>query len=184
MSTSREAEICRLLGVGAGAAIEPDGSALLRRIPETARELTGAQFAALGIFNQRRDGLESFLTAGLADGSHHAIGRLPRGRGVLGAIVEGRRPLRLDEVARDPASYGFPGSHPVMRTFLGAPVLVGAEVRGSLYMAEKDDGGFTEADEEAAVLLAEWAAIAIDRPRTPRHEAPVTSRPPTPSPAP
>src|SRR5205085_11865922 len=37
---------------------------------------------------------------------------------------------------------------------------------GNLYMAEKDGGGgFTEEDEEAAVALAQWAAVAIDNAR-------------------
>jgi signal transduction histidine kinase len=38
-------------------------------------------------------------------------------------------------------------------------------VWGNLYLAEKAEGEFTQADEEAAVILAEWAAIAIENAR-------------------
>ena len=53
-----------------------------------------------------------------------------------------------------------------METFLGVPVTVRDEVWGNLYLTEKAGGGpFTDADEESAVILADWAAIAIDNAR-------------------
>ena len=52
-----------------------------------------------------------------------------------------------------------------MTTFLGVPVLIRGEAWGNLYLTEKDDGPFTEADEEATVLLAAWAGIAIENAR-------------------
>ena len=46
------------------------------------------------------------------------------------------------------------------------PVTVREEVWGNLYLTEKDGGApFTEADEESAIILADWAAIAIDNAR-------------------
>jgi signal transduction histidine kinase len=39
--------------------------------------------------------------------------------------------------------------------------VIRGEVWGNLYLTEKSDGEFTESDEEAAVVLADWAAIAI-----------------------
>ena len=54
-----------------------------------------------------------------------------------------------------------------MTTFLGVPVKVRGDVYGNLYLTEK--GGseeFTEEDEELLVILAEWAAIAIDNARS------------------
>jgi hypothetical protein len=53
------------------------------------------------------------------DATHEAIGDLPRGRGVLGALIDNPQPLRLREVGQHPSSYGFPAGHPVMRSFLG-----------------------------------------------------------------
>lgn len=54
-------------------------------------------------------------------------------------------------------------NHPEMRTFLGVPIVVRGEGWGNLYLTEKEGGGeFTDEDEEAVVILAQWAATAID----------------------
>ena len=99
------------------------------------------------------------------EATHRAIGDLPRGRGVLGVLIEHPQPLRLADVGDHPRSYGFPTGHPVMRGFLGVPISVRGQTWGNLYLAEKQHGDFTEKDEEAAVILADWAAVAIDNAR-------------------
>ncbi len=144
---------------------ELDLEVVLDRVLQTAREITGARYAALGILNERRTELEQFLTSGVAEETQRAIGDLPRGRGVLGALIEHPRPLRLTDVGRHHSSYGFPAGHPVMRSFLGVPILIRGVAWGNLYLTEKQDGEFSEQDEEAAVILADWAAIAIDNAR-------------------
>ncbi len=155
----------RLLDVGYTLTTELDQRVVLDRVLETAREITGARYAAVGILNERRTELAQFLTSGVDDATHHAIGDLPRGRGVLGALIEKPQPLRLGDVGQHPTSYGFPAGHPVMRGFLGVPVVIRGHVWGNLYLTEKDEGEFTEADEEAAVILARWASIAIENAR-------------------
>lgn len=126
----------RLLEVGRSLVSELDPDALLDRILATASELTGARYAALGILDEHRRELEQFLTRGIDDETFRAIGDLPRGRGVLGVLIDDPRPLRLSDVARHPRSYGFPAEHPPMRSFLGVPVLVRGEVWGNLYLTE------------------------------------------------
>ena len=50
-----------------------------------------------------------------------------------------------------------------MDTFLGAPVMVGGEPFGNIYVTEKAGGGdFSDDDEEALVWLAAFAGLAID----------------------
>jgi signal transduction histidine kinase len=144
---------------------ELDERVVLDRVLEMAREITGARYAALGILNERHTELEQFLTAGVDEATHRAIGDLPRGRGVLGELIEHPQPLRLADVSQHPSSYGFPAGHPVMHSFLGVPVMIRGQVWGNLYLTEKAEGEFTEADEEAAVILAERAAIAIENTR-------------------
>ena len=151
----------RLLEVGRSLVAELDLDAVLDRVLEAAREITGAQYAALGILNERRTELAQFLTAGVDHATRLAIGDLPRGRGVLGVLIENPTPLRLADVGDHPRSYGFPTGHPVMRAFLGVPISIRGETWGNLYLAEKRDGEFTAEDEEAAVILADWAAVAI-----------------------
>jgi signal transduction histidine kinase len=165
-ASSDEPWIRRLLDVGRGLTTELDTEVVLDRVLETARDVTDARYAALGILNEQHTELEQFLTSGVDEQTHRAIGDLPRGRGVLGALIEHPQPLRLSDVGQHPSSYGFPAGHPVMRSFLGVPVVIRGQVWGNLYLAEKAEGDFTEADEEAAVVLADWTAIAIVNART------------------
>jgi signal transduction histidine kinase len=158
--------IRRLLDVGRALVAELDPEAVLDRILEEAREITGAQYAALGVMNEERSELERFKTVGVDDATHRAIGELPHGRGVLGVLIEDPRPLRLPDVGRHPQSYGFPPGHPPMHGFLGVPIVIRGEAWGNLYLTEKRGGGeFTVADEEAAVVLADWAGTAIENAR-------------------
>jgi signal transduction histidine kinase len=158
--------LVRLIDVGRGLMGELDLETLLRRILAVARELTGCRYAALGILDERREGLERFLTLGIDQEEHAAIGDLPQGRGVLGELIRHPEPLRLEDVSNHPRSYGFPLGHPDMRTFLGVPILVRGEAWGNLYLTEKVGGDpFSAADEEALVVLGDWAAIAIENAR-------------------
>jgi signal transduction histidine kinase len=163
---SEHERVRRLLDVGRSLVEELDTETVLQRILEEARETTGARYVALGILNKERTELERFVTSGIDTATRLAIGDLPRGRGVLGVLIEDPRPLRLSDVGLHPHSYGFPSAHPVMRSFLGVPILVRGQAWGNLYLTEKQGGGeFTEADEEAAVVLAQWTATAIENAR-------------------
>jgi signal transduction histidine kinase len=155
----------RLIDAGGFIVSELDLDAVLGRVLDTARELTAARYAAVGVLNQQRTELERFVPRGIDEAGVRAIGELPRGRGVLGVLIADPRPLRLGSVGEHPSSYGFPASHPPMETFLGVPVLIRGEVWGDLYLTEKTDGEFDEADEDAAVVLAPWAGIAVDNAR-------------------
>jgi len=156
----------RLLDAGRGLLSDLDVGLILDRLLELARELTGARYAALGILDERRTELEQFLTVGVDQDTHRAIGDLPRGRGILGVLIEEPQPLRLHDVGAHPKSYGFPPGHPEMRTFLGVPVTIRGEAWGNLYLTEKEGGeDFDEADEASVIVLADWAAIAIENAR-------------------
>jgi signal transduction histidine kinase len=156
----------RLLEVGRSLVAELDPEVLLGRVAEAARDLTGARYAALGVLDAEKRGLERFIFRGIDEEARRRIGPLPRGRGVLGELITDPRPLRLDDVSAHPRSYGFPAGHPPMRTFLGVPVLVRGEAWGNLYLTEKAGGQpFTEVDERLVVVLAEWAAIAVENAR-------------------
>ncbi len=136
------------------------------RVLLSARALTGARYAALGMLDPSGTELDRFITIGIGDDARAEIGELPRGRGVLGELIRHPVPLRLAEVGRHPRSYGFPLGHPEMHSFLGVPILAGGVAFGSLYLTEKAGGGeFTDADEESVSTLARFAGIAIDHAR-------------------
>jgi signal transduction histidine kinase len=154
--------------VDAGIALSSELSldALLQRLVETAAELTGARYAALGVIDQAGQGLERFVTTGIDAETYAAIGDLPRGRGLLGVLIREARTLRLQDLADDPRSVGFPRHHPPMRTFLGVPILLRGVAYGNLYLTEKEAGeDFTAEDEELTQLLAAQAAVAIENAR-------------------
>jgi signal transduction histidine kinase len=158
--------LARLLEVGRGLMAELQPEAVLDRLLATAAELTGARYAALGVLDADRVELARFITRGIDDETHRAIGDLPRGRGILGVLIREPKPLRLEDVTLDPRSYGFPIHHPPMHTFLGVPVTIRGEAWGNLYLTEKAGGEqFDEADEAAVTVLADWAAIAIENAR-------------------
>ncbi|HEY3576710.1 MAG TPA: GAF domain-containing protein [Gaiellaceae bacterium] len=161
-----EARLRALFEAGLAVSSELSLEALLRRLVETAAELTGARYAALGVIDATGSQLEQFVTHGVDADTHAAIGSLPRGRGILGVLISDAKPLRLQDLGEDPRSVGFPPGHPPMRGFLGVPILLRGVAYGNLYLTEKEAGEeFTEEDEELVTLLAGQAAVAIENAR-------------------
>ena len=138
--------------------------AVLPRIVEAARDLVGARYAALGVISPT-GGLSEFVHTGMRPEAVERIGHLPEGKGLLGALIDDPRPIRLHRIADDPRSSGFPPRHPPMDGFLGVPIRVRDEIFGNLYLTESTKGGFTAEDEELTRALAATAAVAIDNAR-------------------
>src|SRR5436305_6141412 len=111
----REERLRALLVAGTEIASELSLEVLLQRLVATAAELTDARYAALGVIDRSGQQLERFLTTGIDADTHRAIGDLPRGRGILGALITEATPLRLHDLADDARSVGFPANHPPMR---------------------------------------------------------------------
>jgi signal transduction histidine kinase len=164
-STLDRDRLRRLIEAGRSVVSERELEGIFARLLDVARELTGARYAAIGVLDAAREGLADFITAGIDPKAHSIIGDLPRGRGVLGMLISHPVPLRMADVGAHVRSYGFPPGHPAMRSFLGVPILIRGEAWGNLYLTDKDDGDFDEADEESAVVLASWAAIAVENAR-------------------
>jgi signal transduction histidine kinase len=156
-----------LLDVVLGLASDLSTTSVLQHIVEAAAELAHARYAALGVLGGD-DGrlLREFITFGISDEERAAIGDLPRGRGLLGLLIDEPHAVRSDTIARHPRSFGFPPNHPPMRTFLGVPVRIRDKVFGNLYLTEKQGGGeFTAEDEGIVEALAAAAGIIIENAR-------------------
>lgn len=137
---------------------------VLQRIVDVAVELVGADYGALGVI--AADGsLERFFHAGMTADDAEAIGRWPQGRGLLGAVIDDPRPIRLAHISDDPRSSGFPPGHPAMDSFLGVPVRVRGDVFGNLYLTGRSGAEFTADDEELVLALASTAGFAIENAR-------------------
>lgn len=150
-----------LLEAGIALSSERSLEGLLQRIVELAAEITGARYGALGILGPEGRVIE-LVTAGLSDEERAAIGPLPTGRGIVGALITGARPLRLRRISDDPRAAGFPPHHPRMTSFLGVPVTAGGRAFGNLYLTNKVGAEeFTAQDERNLLILAAQAGVAI-----------------------
>jgi signal transduction histidine kinase len=137
---------------------------VLRRIVEIGLELINARYGAMGVIGDGRR-LEQFIHVGIDDVTAARIGHLPEGKGLLGALIDDPRPVRLQTIAADARSSGFPDHHPPMDSFLGVPIRVRDEVFGNLYLTDSLNGTFSADDEELAQALAATAGIAIENAR-------------------
>lgn len=142
-----------------------DLEVVLRRIVESAMALVNARYGALGVIAPDGNGLERFIHVGVDSATVAQIGHLPSGKGLLGAVIDDRAPIRLAHVTDDPRSVGFPAHHPTMDSFLGVPVRVGDQVYGNLYLTQGERGPFGPDDEDLVVALAATAGIAIENAR-------------------
>jgi two-component system, NarL family, sensor histidine kinase DevS len=166
VSTQESSRLRTLVETGLAISSDLSLDSVLQRIVEAAALVTGARYAALGVIDPTGTSLERFVTHGIDDETRGVIGDLPRGRGILGALITDARTLRLHELAEDPRSVGFPPGHPPMKTFLGTPIVLRGNAYGNLYLTEKEGGvDFDEEDEELVSLLSAQAAVAIENAR-------------------
>ena len=139
---------------------------VLQRLVDSARELAGARYAALGIPDDA-GGFRRFLVSGMSDELIASMGPLPRTHGMLGAMLRTREPYLTEDIHDDPRFRGWwPDQHPDMRSFLGVPIVERDHVIGAFYLTEKLDGRrFDDVDRELIELLAAHASIAITNAR-------------------
>jgi signal transduction histidine kinase len=151
-----------VLAVAAGLSVDE----VLQRLVDSARELAGAKYAALGL-PDGEGGFRRFLTSGMSDELIASLGPLPRQHGVLGAMLDTREANRARDIHEHPRFRGWwPARHPDMRSFLGVPIVSADGVIGAFYLTEKLGArDFGDQDAEVIQLLAAHAAIAITNAR-------------------
>lgn len=138
---------------------------VLQQISDSARDLVDAQYAAIGVPNAEGY-LETFVHSGMPTALAEKIPSLPQGHGLLGALINEERPIRIPRIGDDPRSVGFPMHHPPMESFLGVPVVAGDRVLGNLYLTNKlNEVEFSESDQDLVEMLAAHVAIAIQNAR-------------------
>jgi signal transduction histidine kinase len=151
-----------VLAIAAEREVEP----MLRRLVRSARELSGARYAALGI-PDGQGAFAQFITAGMSDELIAAMGPLPRTHGLLGAMLESPASYRTSDIRQDPRFRGWwPRAHPQMRSFLGVPIVARGSVIAAFYVTDKEGADeFDEADQRVIEMLAAHAAVAIENAR-------------------
>jgi signal transduction histidine kinase len=151
-----------VLAIAAEREVEP----MLRRLVRSARELSGARFAALGI-PDGQGAFAQFITTGMSDELIAAMGPLPRTHGLLGAMLESPESYRTADIRQDPRFRGWwPRAHPQMRSFLGVPIVARNGIVGAFYLTDKIGASEFAADDQRLIeMLAVHAAIAIEKTR-------------------
>src|SRR5215207_10558201 len=79
---------------------------VLQQLVESARELGGARYAALGIPDDA-GGFRRFLVSGMSDELIARLGPLPRTHGLLGAMLRAPAPVRTEDLQRHPRFTGW-----------------------------------------------------------------------------
>jgi signal transduction histidine kinase len=142
----------------------------LDRIVAAATHLSHAKYGALGILNAEGN-VEEFLHFGMDPEDVAKMDHPPRGRGILGLLISHPHSVRLDDLSKHPASFGFPEGHPPMKSFLGVPVRVRGVIFGNLYLTEKQGSAeFTQEDEDLVTMLAAAAGLAIENAKVSTQE--------------
>jgi signal transduction histidine kinase len=151
---------------------EHDLTAVLQKVVDLSRALLNAKYGALGILDEDGSTIAQLITSGLSSTSRARMDRFPRTHGLLGVPIVEHRSIRVDSIAADPRSRGFPSNHPTMTSFLGVPLISKGRVFGNLYLADKVPDltsgkrgqtlAFTQEDQEILEMFANQAATAIE----------------------
>ncbi len=160
-----EKRLQKLVHANGAIAAELSLDGLLAQVLTSARDIVGAEYAALGVMAS--DGsLEQVIHSGMDDATVAAIGELAKGRGLTGALLERPEPIRLRSLDEDQRSSGLPPAHPRMGAFLGVPIRSASSVYGNLYLANpvgRDE--FSAEDQNLVTALSATAGIAIENAR-------------------
>ncbi|MHB9117427.1 MAG: ATP-binding protein [Burkholderiales bacterium] len=132
-------------------------------IVSAAVSLTGAKYGAIGLFDANGN-LTRFLTEGISEEERNKIGPYPSGKGLLRAFYQEGQVARIEHIAADPRSCGFPPGHPPMDSLLGIPLRVNGLTKGVIYLTNKHSGGtFSENDQMIVEMLAREVEHILER---------------------
>ena len=145
-----------VIALAQGVALKP----ILRHVGQLSMALTGARYAMLAY---RLEGEIIYIPLGLTEHELALLGdREPQAIGLLGLMWKQHEVVRIHDIRTHPKAAGFPPHHPVMSSFLGAPIMFGDAVHGAIYLTEKEGGqSFTAIDETIVCTLASACATAI-----------------------
>ena len=135
--------------------------AALQLVADLARELTSARYSAIVVIDDG-DTVEGFVVSGLSAAQERKLKSAPLGHGSLGTMRKDGHPVRIDDVSKHAKTFGFPPKHPAMKTLLGVPLDVEGQLRGALYVTDRNGGApFQDRDEATLKVLAQHAGGVI-----------------------
>ena len=150
--------------------LDPD--AVLQRVLDSARSLTGAGYGVMTTLDEQGR-LRDFLASGMTPEEAQRLWTMPGGMDFFEYLRTVPGPLRLADFAGHTKSLGLPEFLPPapMSSFLSVPIRHRENEVGSIYVAKGDPGQeFSREDEETLATFASQAAMVIANARRHRDE--------------
>jgi len=139
---------------------------LLHRIIHAATEITEADAASILLYDETSRHLYFQVATNITAPALRGL-LIPVEGSIAGWVVQHRQPVRIAHAAQDPRFYstvaaktGYP-----TETLIGVPLIARDKVVGVLEVINKQQGEFTQTDEDLLTVLAAQAAIAIENTR-------------------
>ncbi|MCK6210237.1 GAF domain-containing protein [Georgenia sp. EYE_87] len=165
----RERELSALFETVHDLAALKDVDDVLEAIVARVRQLLGSDAAYLTLRDAEHDVAYERVTDGILTPEFRAM-RLPSGEGLGGAVASSGSPLWTDDYFADqrfthPESVDAAVRSEGLTAILGVPMLLGRQVIGVLYAANRSPRAFSRDDVNLLVSLAAHASVAIDNAR-------------------
>lgn len=134
---------------------------VLNNFLRSACKLTGARIGAIVTFDDT-GGTQQVISFGISSARMRGWNDIPEMREFISHLNRLESPLRVADLSRYAKSFGIPGEHVSVSTFLSMPVLYQGTRMGGIHLANKEGGqAFTFTDEETLSTFASQAAAAI-----------------------
>ncbi len=149
-----------------------DLGAVLQRVLDNARELTGACYAMI-VTVDGSGRVDDYVVSGLRRQVFEQLSEKPEALEFFAYLSSLPGPLRVADLSSHTRSVGLAGSLPPapVSSFLAAPMRHRGECVGNIYVAKSQPGAeFSTEDEETLVMFASQAALVIVNARRHREE--------------
>ncbi|MBI1878832.1 MAG: GAF domain-containing protein, partial [Chloroflexi bacterium] len=163
--------LAALIELGQQLVLEHNSQRILEEFCHASRTIIGAKYAAIGVLSQDRQELRHFLTSGLNAETAACIGPPPTNRGLIAQLLTEGRPIRMYDLNGDPEATGLAAApdapyHPIIHSFLGAPIATPNRLYGWLYLGNKVGAAeFSKEDERVIMTVAAQVAVAYENGR-------------------
>lgn len=157
-----------LIELGQQLVLEHDPHLILEKFCHASRTIIGARYAAIGVLEKDKQTLRHFLTSGLDVETAANLGTPMTGRGLIAQLLNERRTIRLRDLDGEAEAAGLPAGthHPLIHSFLGAPIATSSRLYGWLYLGNKIGAAeFSEEDERIIATVAAQVAVAYENGR-------------------
>jgi signal transduction histidine kinase len=136
---------------------------LLHALLERTRQILEVDTCAILLLDDQTNELVARAALGIEEEVEQGV-RIPVGGGFAGRIAAEKRPVILDDIDHGPIL------NPILRekgikSMLGVPLIVEAEVRGVFHVGSLKPRAFQEDEVELLQLVADRAALAIEHAR-------------------